>query len=204
MRGLRGEPVPGTAEGRRTAVDRLFELLMPLLLRWTHRRLPPRARRRMDSADLIQEALVGVLEHLPDLDERSPERVQAYAQQAIRNRIRDEIRRAGKVEVAGGANRSGTASSDASPLDDAIDSEDQRRFRAALARLDPGDRELIVGRVDRGLDYRTLAARTGRPSAEAARVAVRRAVLRLAREMGRDETGGTANGAAPIRSDYSR
>jgi RNA polymerase sigma factor (sigma-70 family) len=187
MRGVRGERVPGAADRRRTAVDRLFELLMPMLLRWTHRRLPPRARRRMDSADLIQEALVGVLEHLPDLDERSPERVQAYAQQAIRNRIRDEIRRADKVEVSGGDGRAGTASRDASPLDDAMESEDQLRFRAALDRLDPGDRELIVGRVDRGLDYETLASRTGRPSAEAARVAVRRAVLRLAREMGRED-----------------
>jgi RNA polymerase sigma factor (sigma-70 family) len=187
MRGARGVRSPGAADRRRSAVDRLFELLMPTLLRWTHRRLPPRARRRMDSADLIQEALVGVLEHLPDLDERSPERVQAYAQQAIRNRIRDEIRRADKVEVSGGDGRAGTASGDASPLDAAIESEDQLRFRAALDRLDPADRDLIVGRVDRGLDYETLAARTGRPTAEAARVAVRRAVLRLAREMGRDD-----------------
>jgi RNA polymerase sigma factor (sigma-70 family) len=158
--------------------------LLPALVRWTHRRLPARARRRMDSGDLIQEALLGALQHLPDLEGRGPESLRAYVQQSIRNRIRDELRRCDKVEVAGG-DEAEAVDPASSPLERAISSEDDRRFRSALARLSAGDRELVLGRIERGLDYDQLAASAGKPSPDAARIATRRAVLRLAREMGR-------------------
>ncbi len=166
------------------AVERLFALLLPHLVRWTRGRLPYRARRRLDSGDLVQEALVGALQHLPDLDQRAPETVRAYVQQSIRNRIRDEVRRSGLGEAPGEAPGEGAAAAGLSPLDDAILSENERRYRLALGRLAAEERELIVGRVDRGLSYEELAQSTGKPTANAARVATRRAVLKLARLMG--------------------
>jgi DNA-directed RNA polymerase specialized sigma24 family protein len=59
-----------------------------------------------------------------------------------------------------------------------------RRYEEALNRLREPDRELIVGRVELGLDYRELAALMNKPSLTATRVAVSRALLRLAVEMG--------------------
>jgi RNA polymerase sigma-70 factor (ECF subfamily) len=72
-----------------------------------------------------------------------------------------------------------------SPLDSVIESEERRRFRDALARLGEDERMLVVGRVTLELSYEQLAAATGRPTADAARVATRRAVLRIARLVGR-------------------
>ena len=155
-------------------------LLLPMLVRWTHRRLPARARRRMDSGDLIQEALIGALQHLPELEGHGPDALRAYVQQSIRNRIRDEIRRCDKVEVAGG-DAAEAADETSSPLDRAISNQDQERYRAALARLSAGDRELVVGRLERGLTYDQLATASGKASPDAARVATRRAVDKLAK-----------------------
>ena len=45
------------------------------------------------------------------------------------------------------------------------------------------DREAIIGRVELGLSYQELAEALGKPSAEAARKAAERALLRLAEEM---------------------
>jgi RNA polymerase sigma-70 factor (ECF subfamily) len=168
----------------RGAVERLLALLLPGLVRWARGRLPARARRRLDSGDLVQEALAGALQHLPALDRTAPEKVLAYVRESIRNRIRDEIRRSGKVEVAAGGEPQ-AADRSPSPLELAITSEDELRFRAGLCRLDESDRALVVGRVDLGLSYEELARLSGKPTADAARVATRRAVLRLAREVGR-------------------
>ncbi len=57
-------------------------------------------------------------------------------------------------------------------------------YEAALQRLRESDRELIVARVELGLDYREIAELLGRPSVGAVRVAISRALLRLATEMG--------------------
>ncbi len=49
-----------------------------------------------------------------------------------------------------------------------------------MARLDPDEREAIVGRLEFGCSYRELAEAWGKPSADAARKAVERAIERLA------------------------
>lgn len=163
-------------------LESILTRLLPLLMRWTHRRLPRYARRRMDSGDLVQEAILGVLTHRAEIDLESPAALQRYLQQSIRNRIRDEIRRAkiGETENSVGPL---PADSYPSPLEAAMSSEDRVRYRAALLRLDADDQQLVVGRVELGLSYEDLALATRRPSADAARVAARRAVLRLAKMM---------------------
>ena len=72
---------------------------------------------------------------------------------------------------------------DLSPLDRAIGQEASARYEAALAELKPPEREAIIGRIELGYDYDELAAALGKPSGEAARLAVRRALLRLAEVM---------------------
>src|SRR6478735_8112911 len=58
------------------------------------------------------------------------------------------------------------------------------RYDAALQQLRESDRELVVARVELGLDYGDIASLSGRPSAAAVRIAVSRALVRLAAEMG--------------------
>lgn len=176
----------GGERARRLAIEGLFARLLPWLARWAHRRLPTHARRRCDTWDLVQDACSGALTHLDDLDEKDPVLVRAYLQRSIRNRIRDEIRRARIGETASAEGMS-PADHRASPLDDTLESDERRRYRAALLALDADDRQLVVGRVELQISYQELARATGRPSADAARGAARRAVLRLARELGRLE-----------------
>jgi RNA polymerase sigma-70 factor (ECF subfamily) len=57
------------------------------------------------------------------------------------------------------------------------------RYEQALARLRPAEREAIIGRVEMGYSYDQLAEALEKPSAEAARKAAQRALVRLAQEM---------------------
>ena len=60
-----------------------------------------------------------------------------------------------------------------------------RAYDSALERLSDEDREAVVLRVDFEVPYGEIARIMGKPSAEAAQMAVGRALVRLAREMGR-------------------
>ena len=70
-----------------------------------------------------------------------------------------------------------------SPLEKAVGREALGRYESALSRLRPVDREAILGRVEMGLSHARLAEVLGKPSADAARLAVSRALVRLAEEM---------------------
>ncbi len=171
---------------RNRAIEQLFASLLPFLKRWARGRLPSYARRRMDSGDLVQEAVVNALRRAGELDQLPPESLRLYLQTCILNKIRDEIRRAGRGEVRNGPLPT-TTDGRPDPLDDAIESEEYVRYRNALLRLESEDRMLLVGRIDLGMSYDDLALVTRRPTAEATRAAARRAALRLARTMGIQE-----------------
>ncbi len=59
------------------------------------------------------------------------------------------------------------------------------RYEAGLGRLSAGDRELVILRIELRLSYDEIATASGKSSAAHARVAVGRAIARLAREMDR-------------------
>ena len=52
-----------------------------------------------------------------------------------------------------------------------------------MKRLQPTDRELIVARFEMGLAFEDVAVATGKPTAAAARMAVTRAMNKLAGEL---------------------
>jgi len=62
-----------------------------------------------------------------------------------------------------------------------------QRYETALASLSVTDREAIIGRLELGLSFQELADAMHKPSADAARIAVTRALVRLTASMG--ETG---------------
>jgi RNA polymerase sigma-70 factor (ECF subfamily) len=71
-----------------------------------------------------------------------------------------------------------------SPLEAAIGRQAVERYEAALQRLSEGERDLIVARVELGLTYGEMADVLGKSSPDAARMAVGRALVRLAEELG--------------------
>ena len=70
-----------------------------------------------------------------------------------------------------------------SPLEEAIGHEAVERYERALERLKPDEREAIIARVELGYSYEELADALGKPTADAARKAARRALVRLAEEL---------------------
>jgi RNA polymerase sigma-70 factor (ECF subfamily) len=173
--------------GDREALDELCSRFLPALKRWASGRLPRWTRDLMDTDDLVQETVVRAIKRLDGFEPRHEGALQAYFRQAIVNRIRDEVRRASRTPVAAELNDN-ISDHAASPLDEAIGHEAVQRYEAALARLRPEEREAIVARIEMELSYHDLAQALGKPSADAARMAVTRALVRLAEEMtrGRD------------------
>ena len=70
-----------------------------------------------------------------------------------------------------------------SPLEAAIGRETLEKYEAGLERLKPDERDADVGRVELGLSFAELATALGKPSPDAARMAVVRALVKLSREM---------------------
>jgi RNA polymerase sigma factor (sigma-70 family) len=108
--------------------------------------------------------------------------LQAYLRLAVMNRIRDVIRqqkrRPLQVELPEALQAHG-----ASALEQVIGSENVDRYDAAVQRLRPEDREAIIGRLELQHSYEELAVVLNKPSAAAARMAVMRAMKRLAGEL---------------------
>ena len=165
-------------QGDRDALDRLFARCLPALRRWARGRLPAAARGLLDTQDLVQETILSSLRHLDHFESRHEGALQAYLRQAVLNRIRDEARRFGRRPPPAELTDS-EPSKAASPLDIAIGREGVERYEAALQRLRPADREAIIGRLEMQHDYQELATILGKPNANAARVAVTRALARL-------------------------
>jgi len=169
-------------QGDRDALERLYVRCLPPLRRWARGRLPAAARGALDTQDLVQDTVVNSLRRLDQFDSRHEGALQAYLRQAVLNRIRDEARRFSRRPVPTELSES-FQSDAASPLDIAIGREGMARYEAALQRLRPTDREAIIGRLELQHDYQELALILGKPNANAARVAVTRALARLMEQM---------------------
>jgi RNA polymerase sigma factor (sigma-70 family) len=170
--------------GDEDALNTLAARWLPRLRRWASGRLPNWARDLADTQDLVQETVFLAFRGIAKFEVRGEGALQAYLRQAVMNRIRMEIRRVNRRPVAD-ALGSELTSSDPSPLELAVGSEVVARYEAALAHLAPIDREAIIGRIEMGLNNAELADALGKPSPNAARMAVERALVRLATEMRR-------------------
>ena len=178
------ELVARARDGDSRALEQLFARYRPLLHRWAQGRLPRWARDLLDTDDMIQETLLSTFRNVGQFAPRHDGALAAYLRQALQNRIRDEVRKV-HARPGRGSLDDGTRDAGASPLEEAIGSEALQRYETALARLPQSDRELILARVEMGLSYAEVAASTERPSPDAARMAVGRALVRLAEEMDR-------------------
>jgi RNA polymerase sigma factor (sigma-70 family) len=169
-------------QGDSDALEVLLARHLPRLRRWAAGRLPKSARDGVDTQDLVQETVVRTLRVIKTFECRRDGALQAYLRQALMNSIRDRIRMAQRRPVGAPLAESEPAT-DESPLELAIGRECAERYDAALGALEPLDREAIVGRIELGYDYNELATALEKPSPGAARIAVRRALLRLATKM---------------------
>ena len=170
-------------QGDESARNELCARYLPRLRRWAHGRLPVWARENLDTEDIVQDALMKSVRRLESFTPKHEGAFCAYVCEALRNRLRDALRRSAR-RPAGVQLSLDQPASDPSPLEQAVGRELLARYDAALQRLRESDRELVVARVELGLDYAEIADLSGKPSLAAVRVAVSRALVRLGTEMG--------------------
>jgi RNA polymerase sigma-70 factor, ECF subfamily len=168
--------------GDREALNTLFVRYAPRLQRWAHGRVPPAARGALQTHDLVNDTLIRVLEGLPNFKPHHEGAFQGYVRTVLWNRIRD-IARQYQRKGAPHALDSEIPGHDFSPLDLAIGQETFERYEAALNRLRPEDKDLIIARIEMGLPHIEIAAMFGKPSVAAVNMALSRALVKLAQEM---------------------
>lgn len=163
--------------GDATAREQIVARYLPRLTRWAHGRLPAGARDLSDTQDLVQITLVRVLSHLEGFESAGAGSLLGYLQQALLNVLRNEIRRSRRRGEHG--ELPPTLVDEAqSPLAQAVGRESLERYERALQQLTRQQQELIVMRMELGLDNAEMAAELG-SSPDAARIALRRAVTSL-------------------------
>jgi RNA polymerase sigma-70 factor (ECF subfamily) len=170
-------------KGDQTAWEMLVARYQGPLKRFARARLARQTHRLTDTDDVVQDVTVSVFRRLHQIELRFPGALLAYLRRSVSNRVADEHRRA--------VRQGPTATLDddypdvqQSPLDLTIDRDKVRVYRAALLTLSPDDRTAIVLRLERGASYDTIAQRLDKPTPNAARVAVARAMFKLAKAMG--------------------
>ena len=72
------------------------------------------------------------------------------------------------------------AARDLDPLEAVISEQELERYNLALLQLPADQQEAFLMRIEMGCAYREIADALGRPSAEAARMLVRRAIRAVA------------------------
>ena len=170
-------------KGDSAAVDRLFRRFRPLLHRWAHGRLPAFVRDGgEETEDLVQNSLVRALNRLGGFEPRHEGAFFAYLRQIVLNEIRDRIRRF-RRRPARHPLDPGVANEDPSPLERAIGREVLDRYDRALEQLTEEQRQAVVLRIELGYGYPRVAEALGKSSANAARLMVTRALIRIARVM---------------------
>jgi RNA polymerase sigma-70 factor (ECF subfamily) len=172
-------------QGERAALDELFARYVPFLRRLARGRVPRWMRNGVETADLVQDTLLHAFRRVNQFEPRGNGAMRAYLRQALHNRIQNVRRDAMRRPMAASLDAVDVVGDSASPLEELLTAEERARYLSALDELRAEDREAIVGRFELGYSFEQLSAALGKPSADAARMAVRRAVVRLAEAMTR-------------------
>lgn len=166
------------------ALDQLFARYVPRLHRWAHRRVPNWARNAADTADYVQDTVLHTLRHLGTFQPKREGALLGYLRRSLVNRMRDQFRHAARHPAAAELDDR-LVDRGRSPLELAIGDNDRERYEAGLKRLRRADRQAILASIELGYSYDQIALVLDKPSPEAARLAVRRALVRLGEEMAR-------------------
>ena len=170
--------------GDEQAREALFTRYLPRVRRWAHGRLPAHSRSLLNTDDLAQEVLCRAIVSLEKFEPRHEGAFQGFLRQVMMNRVRDEVRSA-RRKPTDELIEDDHLAEDPSPMELAIGQEALERYEAALQRLKAQERELIVARCELDFSNEEIAALFDKPTTSAARMAVGRALARLAEEMAR-------------------
>ena len=171
-------------DGEPIAARVLLERTVGPLRDWARRRLPDYARGGANTEDIVQDVVLRALGRIDQFEHRTVDGLQAYLRESVRNRIRDEIRRVSLRGVPAEIHEEEVTDTTQSPLEALILRERSEKYIAALRTLRPEDRLAIIFRLEHRWSLQVIANKLGKPTPDAARMAVVRAMKRLAEAMG--------------------
>lgn len=171
--------------GDALARDALARRYRSVISRWAHGRLPGHARDLNETADLVQVTMMRAIDHLDRFEWQRSGDFSAWLRQIFTNVLRDELRRAGRQHA-----------SDHTSIDEIVSGPDivartlgvesAVAYVNALEQLPIELREIVILHLEFGLSHGELAEAIGAPSADAARMRLRRALSALALQLGRN------------------
>jgi RNA polymerase sigma-70 factor (ECF subfamily) len=166
-------------DGDERARELLCARFLPILTRWAHRRLPPAGRGIAETDDLVQVTLVRALRRVPTFEARREGAFLSYLRTILMNSVREELRRSRSL-----ARRHEHAKIPREPvpseLERLIGRERLAAYERGLLSLSEEHREAVLLRLEFGLSHKEIAEAQGKPSADAARMTVARAIHTLA------------------------
>jgi RNA polymerase sigma-70 factor (ECF subfamily) len=168
--------------GDRPALELLLSRYRPRLYRWCSGRLPAYARDFTDTEDLVQDALIGLVRTFDQFEYRGEWSVQAFLRRAATNRIRDQLRKHESRPRTVQLDET-THSLELSPLEQAMGQQSFARYQRSLDELTDEERESVIARLELGCSHGEIMQLLDKPSPEAARMFVTRALEKLARLM---------------------
>jgi RNA polymerase sigma-70 factor (ECF subfamily) len=187
----RGESSDSTADlvfkarsGDRSAENEIVRRNLPELTQYARGRLPGAARSGSDTEDLVQDTMIQALKRLQTFDPSRRGGFQAYLRTSLRHRVCDEVRRS--IRTPQTAPMQDTPDRGPTPHDVIAARETVASYRRALATLRPNYRALVQAYIERDWTHEQIARMFGKPSVNAARVALGRAINRLLAAMARE------------------
>ena len=181
--------VQAASTGNSEALNILCQRLLPRLKAWIHGQLPSHARDLKDTEDLVIETLWSSVKRLSVLDVQEEGSFLKYLRTALRNRLYNETRRQKArpghdeldetiVDMAAAVGSKVRTPDDETELRQAMS-----EYEVALENMTPEEQDLIIARLEFGMSFTQVAEWFGKPSDDAARMAVNRAVKKLAAAM---------------------
>jgi RNA polymerase sigma-70 factor, ECF subfamily len=168
--------------GDSAAREALARRAVEALQRFASGRVPYRVRGRLDTDDLVQNAVLRGFERLGSFERRGHGSFLANLRTIVLNQIRDEARRL-STKMPHEALGEELAQPGPDPIEMAVGGDLVRSYEKALQRLRPAQREAVILRIEMGYSYDEIAEAGGLASANAARMTVARALVRLAQDM---------------------
>ena len=161
------------------AREALYQRFLPVLNRWAHRRLPLRARDLVETADLVQMTLLRALNRIDRFESRGEGAFLGYLRHILLNVVRDEIRRSSGRGPHLPLDET-LASPYSSVVEQVIGFEQMERYQRGLEKLTEEQQQGVLLRIEFGYSYQQIAEAMAKPSADAARMMVVRALAELA------------------------
>jgi len=165
--------------GDKNATNDLVKHCYPVLLKWAHGRIPYSQKSLLETTDLVQESLIRGIQRIEQFESLKPGAFLAYLRKIFINCINESVRKPNNsVNIDDFLNRRTQFSTE-------LDVDEYIFYERALDKLSEAEQQAIILRVEFGFSYKDIAQEMDKPSDDAARMFVSRALIKLAKHIER-------------------